>query len=170
MYRLPFFTLLGIAAMFGMAHLVSAYAVFAEEEAQAAAVAPAPEQVAVGDETVIRRDGSGQFFLDVQANGQNSRFLIDTGADFVALTIAEAESMGLDFNPANFEPITKTASGIGMGQRVTVERMTIADRDFSNVEAVVIDGLETNLLGQSILGKLGQIEMHGDEMVIHHMT
>jgi aspartyl protease family protein len=170
MYRIPLFMLLGVVAMFGVAHLVFAYAVPSSEDAPAAAAAPATEQIANGDETVIRRDASGQFFLDVHANGQDSKFLIDTGADFVALTVAEADSLGIDFDPANFEPITKTASGIGMGQRVTIEKMTINNQDFDNVEAIVIEGLETNLLGQSILSRLGQIEMRGDEMVIRHVA
>ena len=123
-----------------------------------------------GEETVIRRDDSGQFYLNAHANGRETRFLVDTGADFVALSLEEAESLGVDFDRANFEAITKTASGTGMGQRVTIGQLTIAEKEFRDVEAVVIDGLETNLLGQSLLRELGQIEMHGDEMVIRHVA
>ena len=36
-----------------------------------------------------------------------------------------------------------------------------------NVDAVVVEGLPTNLLGQSVLRRLGKVELSGDRMVIH---
>ena len=38
----------------------------------------------------------------------------------------------------------------------------------TQVPAVVVRGLGVNLLGQSVLGKLGKVELQGDEMVIRH--
>lgn len=168
MYKLIFSTLLGIAAMFGVAHAVFTYtALGAGDAAQAAPAKEAePEDSGTGEDTVIRRDDSGQFYLGAQANGQDTRFLIDTGADFVALSTSEAESLDVEFDQANFQPITKTASGVGMGQQVKIERLNVAGKEFRDVDAIVIEGLETNLLGQSLLQRLGHIELRGDEMVI----
>ena len=120
------------------------------------------------DMTVIRRDASGHFQLMAQVNGEDIPFLVDTGADMVALTVDDAERLNLDFNPNNFEPIGKTASGIGYGAPVELESLRLGATEFHNVRAVVIDGLETNLLGQSALRQLGKVEIEGNRMVIHH--
>ena len=117
--------------------------------------------------TVIPRDSSGQFHLVAQVNGQDVRFLIDTGADTVALTVAEAEAVGLDFNEDDFEPISRTASGVGTGAAVMLDRVQVGGAEFHDVEAMVLDGLDTNLLGQSVLARLGRVELSGDTMIIH---
>jgi len=118
-----------------------------------------------GDRTVLRRE-NGQFYLTGMVNGQDARFLVDTGADMVALTTDDAEMLGIDVNPANFRPITQTASGIGYGEVVTIDHLDVAGRELKNVRAIVVDGLGVNLLGQSVLRKLGKIELQGEELVI----
>jgi len=119
-----------------------------------------------GEQTVIRRKAAGRFYLDADVNGQPVRFLIDTGADVVALTTDDAARLDIDADPATFRPIARTASGTGYGATVTIERLDVAGRELRDVRAVVVDGLETNLLGQSVLRQLGRIELHGNEMTI----
>ena len=50
---------------------------------------------------------------------------------------------------------------------VRLDRVEIAGEQFHDVDAVVMDGLDTNLLGQSVLRRLGRVELRGDRMVIH---
>jgi aspartyl protease family protein len=118
------------------------------------------------DALVLERDGTGQFNVAAEVNGQDTQFLVDTGADMVAITVDEAERLGVDVDPSTFEPITKTASGVGNGAVVTLDRLEFAGSEFRDVEAVVIEGLEVNLLGQTILRQLGQLSLQGDRMVI----
>ncbi|MCK9541668.1 MAG: TIGR02281 family clan AA aspartic protease [Novosphingobium sp.] len=117
-------------------------------------------------QTVIPRDGAGRFYLDADVNGQSTRFLVDTGADMVALTVNDAAQLGIEVDPASFQPITRTASGIGYGAPVTIDRLDVAGREMHDVRAVVVDGLDTNLMGQSVLRQLGRIELHDSHMVI----
>ena len=119
------------------------------------------------DTLEIQRDSTGQFRLNVGVNGQDAGFLIDTGADTVALTVGEAERLGFDIDPESFEAIGQTASGIGYGAPLTIDSIDIAGHEVRNIDAVVIDGLEENLLGQSVLGQLEGIELRGDRMLIH---
>ncbi len=119
-----------------------------------------------GTALVINRDSSGQFRLTAQVNGQDTRFLIDTGADVVAISVEEAERIGLPVNPASFQPIMETASGIGNGAIYQIDELIVAGQEFRNVEVVVLEGLQTNLLGQSVLSRLGAVELHGDRMTI----
>ncbi|MCW1401316.1 TIGR02281 family clan AA aspartic protease [Novosphingobium sp. MW5] len=120
------------------------------------------------DQIQIARDGSGQFNLRARVNGAEERFLIDTGADVVALTVETAEAAGLPVDPANFRAIMQTASGEGMGARFKVDDFEVAGRHFRDLDVVVMEGLETNLLGQSVLRKFGKVELRGDRMVISH--
>jgi aspartyl protease family protein len=120
-----------------------------------------------GEAMVLDRDGSGQFHLSADVDGQPVEFLVDTGADIVALTVEEAERLGLEIDPEGFAPVGQTASGVGNGQVVSLDRLEVAGSEFRDVDAVVMEGLGTNLLGQSILRQLGAVTLEGDQMVIH---
>jgi aspartyl protease family protein len=115
---------------------------------------------------VLRRDGSGQFTLRATINGSDVEFLVDTGADLVALTEADAEALGIMPAPEEFQPTMQTASGVGYGAPVTIDEIEVAGQVLHDVDAVVVKDLGTNLLGQSVLRKLGSIELKGDKMVI----
>jgi aspartyl protease family protein len=140
------------------------------EAAVTSAAAPraVPGRGAGDDAMVLQRDGSGQFHLTAQIDGQDARFLVDTGADVVALTVEEAERLGYPVDPESFVPMMQTASGTGNGTIVHLDRMEVAGAEFHDIDAVVMDGLPVNLLGQSVLGQLGQVSLEGDRMVIRH--
>lgn len=137
---------------------------WASDAPEPTSAAPLP---AAGGETIaLVRDRTGQFHLDAQVNGQRARFLVDTGADTVAIGEGEAQRLGIDTATLDFAPIVQTASGEGMGARVTIDRMTIGNADLGAVSAIVIRDLPVNLLGQSVLRRLGKVEMSGDRMTI----
>ena len=150
----------------------TAYMVAAPRSAAPPSPMPAPGQTAPAKSAfaeeglVLERDSGGQFHLTGEIDGQDTQFLIDTGADTVAITVDEAERLGLDVDPSSFEPITKTASGVGMGAVVELDRLEVAGSEFRGIEAIVIEGLEVNLLGQTVLRQLGQVSLQGDRMVI----
>ena len=114
----------------------------------------------------LERDGSGQFHVSVAINGSPTKFLVDTGADSVALTVADAQAAGIDVNPNGFQPIIRTASGTGYGTLVHIERLVLGPTELHNVGAVVVKDLGVSLLGQSVLGQLGKVELQGDKMVL----
>ncbi|QGN55392.1 TIGR02281 family clan AA aspartic protease [Novosphingobium sp. Gsoil 351] len=118
------------------------------------------------DAMVLQRDGSGQFHVDAQVEGQDTQFLVDTGADIVALTVDEAGRLGHPVDPAEFVPLMQTASGTGNGAIVRLDRLEVAGTEFHDVDAVVLEGLSVNLLGQTVLAKLGQVSLEGDRMTI----
>ena len=74
--------------------------------------------------------------------------------------------MGIEVDPAAFEPVARTASGVGHGMRISLDRFEVGGRELTGVDAVVMDGLSVNLLGQSALSQLGSVELRGDTMVI----
>jgi aspartyl protease family protein len=119
-----------------------------------------------GDDIELVRDPSGRFHLAAVVNGEDASFLLDTGADTVALTMADAERLGIPVDPNNLQPVVETASGVGNGAAVKIERLTIGGQDFRDVDAMVIEGLGVNLLGRSLISKLGTLEMQGNRMVL----
>lgn len=116
--------------------------------------------------TTIDRDPDGQFHLIADIGGHPVRFLIDTGSDGVALSEADAASVGITIDSSAFTPVARTASGTGMGAHVQLAHIEVAGQDLSDVDALVLRGLGVSLLGQSVLRRIGSVTVVGDRMTI----
>jgi aspartyl protease family protein len=119
-----------------------------------------------GPWTTLERGPGGHFFADAQVNGMTVHFLVDTGASGVALTTADAQRVGLQFSPVEFESIGSGASGAVRGTLVRLDRVSLGGRTVEGVDGAIIEGGETSLLGQSFLTRMGTLEMNGDRMTI----
>lgn len=126
----------------------------------------APQSVRSSDAMVLQRDQSGQFRLTATIDNEDVSFMVDTGADVVALTEATAERLRILPAENEFQPLMKTASGTGYGAPIVLDTVEIGGEKFQQVEAVVMKGLETDLMGQSVLRRMGGVELQGDSMVI----
>ena len=126
-----------------------------------------PQRPSATEALLLQRDSSGQFHLEASVNGTPVEFLVDTGADVVALTEQEALNLGLNVSEGDFQPVMKTASGVGYGAQIKLDEMEVAGERLREVDAVVVKGLAVNLLGQSALRKLGSVQLKGDSMIIH---
>lgn len=115
---------------------------------------------------VLVRDSTGQFHVNVMVNGRDTRFLVDTGADVVALTPQTAADLRLPVDERDYRPVLRTASGTGMGAVVMLDSVEVAGRRLDHQRAVVAQGLDENLLGQSVLRSIGKVELKGDTMVL----
>lgn len=122
--------------------------------------------VTSNDEVRLTRGADGQFHTSVAINGQSVPMLVDTGADGVALTVETARALGIYVDPSGFTEVARGAGGTVKGMRVTLPELAIGGRRMSDVQAVVLDGLGTNLLGQSVLRQMGSVELKGDEMLL----
>ena len=126
-----------------------------------------PQRPSATEALLLQRDSSGQFHLEASVNGTPVEFLVDTGADVVALTEQEALNLGLNVSEGDFQPVMKTASGVGYGAQIKLDELEVAGERLRDVDAVVVKGLAVNLLGQSALRKLGSVQLKGDIMIIH---
>ncbi|MCA1653096.1 MAG: TIGR02281 family clan AA aspartic protease [Sphingomicrobium sp.] len=117
-------------------------------------------------ELSIPRGPTGHFETEASINGQSLPFVVDTGADVVALTVNDARKAGLFFDPSAFKVVAMGASGPVKGQEVTLDRLEVNGRTIEHVRGAVLEGLGQNLLGQSALAQLGGVEMKGDRMVL----
>lgn len=130
--------------------------------------APAPVRAAPGwgGETHLRRGESGHFLANGLVNGQPVRFVVDTGASIVALTVDDARRIGIPYDPAAFQVIGSGASGAVRGVEVAVQSVAVDGKEVRTLRAAVIEGLDVSLLGQSYLSRIGGVSMMGDEMVL----
>jgi aspartyl protease family protein len=134
--------------------------IVAENESQ-----PVAHQTSAGFATHIQRSGDGHFYATAEVNGRPVRFLVDTGASTIALTMADAQSVGLNVDPSEFTVVGRGASGEVTGKAITLDSVSIDGKSANNVRAAILaDGLEVSLLGQSYLSKLAQVKIEGDQL------
>lgn len=117
-------------------------------------------------ETILERERNGHFYVHAKVNGELVRFLVDTGASGVALTVSDAQRVGIAFAPSEFEEIGRGASGLVRGKLVTLDQIEIDGKKVQNVSGAVLEGSDLSLLGQSYLSRLGEVTIRGDYMVL----
>jgi aspartyl protease family protein len=131
----------------------------------AAAVAAAPgEDVPV--DTVLDRADSGHFLAVADVNGEPIRFVVDTGADMVALTEEDAQRAHVAFDPDQFEVVGKGAGGPVRGQEVRIGKIVLDGKRATDVYGVVLEGADVSLLGHSYLRHVHDVQIKGDKMTL----
>lgn len=121
-------------------------------------------------EIALEKAGDGQFYADAQVNGQQTHFLVDTGASDIALTEEDARHAGIAIDPANYELIGEGASGLVRGEHVQIRQIDLGGFRAQNVRAVVVPGAQVSLLGQPFLDRLDEITIQKSEMRLHYSS
>ena len=115
-------------------------------------------------ETVLERSPGGHFVAIAEVNGMPLHFVVDTGADTVALSEADARQANVSFDPSRYEVIGKGAGGELRGQEVYIDSIVLDGKRATNVHAVVIQGADISLLGHTYLRQLQSVSIEGDQM------
>jgi aspartyl protease family protein len=108
---------------------------------------------------VYRANGQGHVFIDGYANGSGVRFMLDTGATLVALTVSDATAAGVNRSDLRFDHHVSTANGVANVAQVRLREVRIGQFSAADVPAVVVQNLSISLLGQSFLKRLDSYEM-----------
>lgn len=113
----------------------------------------------------VPRQRDGHYYLTLALNGENIRFVVDTGATDMVLTRADARRAGLDPDTLNFIGVANTANGQVRTAPVRLDTVTLGDITDTNVRASVNGGeMGGSLLGMGYLEKWGRIEIFGGEL------
>lgn len=107
------------------------------------------------EQLTLWAEDDGFFYASGSINGSSVRFLVDTGANTIALSRDLAERLGIDYRSGQ-QGVATTASGVTPMFLVTLDRVSIGDITLRNVDAGVLLGNHPDipLLGMSFLGKL----------------
>jgi aspartyl protease family protein len=118
----------------------------------------APELAGVGRAEVLKAS-DGHFWAEGEVNGENIRFLVDTGATAVALTREDAQRLGIDVDQLRYGYSVVTAGGQARAAAVKLASVSVAGARLEDVDALVIEkGLDTSLLGMTYLGRLSSFQ------------
>jgi aspartyl protease family protein len=136
----------------------------ADDNSSAAVSAPARTG---GAATILPRAPDGHYYAEAHVDGRPVSMLVDTGASIVALTAADAESLGLFWNLGDAVIVGHGASGPVLGIPVQLGEVEVGDQRASSVRAAIIpEGLPVSLLGQSFLSQVRKVEIVDGEMVL----
>jgi aspartyl protease family protein len=125
------------------------------------AVSNAPHEM-----TVTRSDDGG-FYILGGVGGAPVRFAIDTGANGVVLSPADAKRAGIDASGLKFASPSETANGVGYFAPVTLPTMEVGQLKLANVPAAVNQApMSASLLGMAFLRRMDSVEIHGDQLTL----
>jgi aspartyl protease family protein len=125
------------------------------------------QATADGPGVILERDRDGHFYAEVEVNGTPVRFLVDTGASGIALARKDAERVAVPLAPGQSDTVVgRGASGEVTGQFVTLDHVALGATEVREARAVMLDGGEQSLLGQSFLNEFDSVEIHGDRMIL----
>lgn len=114
---------------------------------------------------VLQAGGNGHFTTLGQINGASARFMVDTGASFVALGAGEAQRMGVNLAAAQ-PTVMGTANGSVQAWRVKLGSVRVGNVTVHEVDAVVMPAaMPYVLLGNSFLTRF-QMTRTNDQLVL----
>lgn len=118
------------------------------------------------ESVTLYADERGFFHATGSINGYPVTFLVDTGANTVAMNSAVAKNAGIDFTKGR-RGYAATASGYAQMYGVSINTIKIGGIVMHNVAAGVIDGPQPNppLLGMSFLSAM-EMKREGNQMTL----
>jgi aspartyl protease family protein len=135
-----------------------------------AASAPEPAQArgAVPNALVFRANPQGHVVVEAAVNGVPVKFLVDTGATMVVLTLKDAAAAGISGSDLVFSMRTSTANGVARAAPVRLRELRIDQLMVRDVAAAVVQNLNISLLGQSFLTRLDGYEMRDGVLTLNY--
>jgi aspartyl protease family protein len=115
----------------------------------------------------VSRTDDGHFYMDLEINHTNIRFLVDTGASSTVLSPSDARRIGLNPQELSYDQRVSTANGIGWSAAVMFENVRAGPYVFKNVRARVNQArMGTSLLGIDFLKLFKKFEISGDTLTL----
>lgn len=131
-------------------------------------VGDAPSR-AINEQTVSRivltASNDGHFFTNGQINGQNIKWMVDTGATNVSISKKDADRLKLHYHMGKQISIN-TANGVTQGWQFKMRSLQIGEVTVYDVDVVVTPSdMPFGLLGNSFLSQF-EMTRTGNQMVL----
>jgi aspartyl protease family protein len=117
----------------------------------------------------ITSSNDGHFYIDIMINRQLIRFMVDTGASDIVLSLLDAKKVGIDVNNLSSFRQYQTANGLITNGLAEVQEIDLVGIKFYNVSvAVNSSDMGTSLLGMSFLKRFKKYEFYQNRLVLTH--
>ena len=126
-----------------------------------AQLAPRPAANSGPDSVTLLSGRGGHFWANARIDGRRLELLVDTGATKVGLRASDAAMLGIYPKERDYRYLVQTANGVVRAALVRLNKVEIGDVVVYDVEALVHNGLNENLLGQSFLSRVRMTQQHG---------
>ena len=115
----------------------------------------------------LTADSRGHFITTGTVNGVSTRFMVDTGASVVALSVEDAKRAGVNYL-AGTRGRVQTANGPATVYMVKLDAVRVGDIVVNGVDAAVLEGgrLPIALLGMSFLNRM-EMKRSGDTLMLN---
>lgn len=126
-----------------------------------------PRQSVIAEQGIIElpRAPDGHFYLIADVNDTPIRFVVDTGATSIVLSMADAARVGIDPDTLFFTGQANTANGVVRTAHIRLDELRIGTLSDENVRAWVNEGeLEGSLLGMTYLSRFEKVEITRNQM------
>jgi aspartyl protease family protein len=136
--------------------------------APASAASRQPPHGGAPNSLVFRANRDGHVYLDAAVNGANVKFMVDTGATPVALTMKDAMAAGISRHDLVFNRRLSTANGTTLAAAVKLRELRVGQLSVTDVPAVVHENLHISLLGQTFLTRVDSYEMRNGVLTLNY--
>lgn len=118
-----------------------------------------------GSKVVLTAGSGGHFLTQGAINGRAAQFMVDTGATSVAMSVQDAERLGVDYRKGRLGR-SSTANGVINVYMVKLASVRIGEVEVYDVDGTVVPaGMPYILLGNSFLTRF-QMTRHNDQLVL----
>jgi aspartyl protease family protein len=118
-----------------------------------------------GSRIVLSAASGGHFLTEGRINGQQVRFMVDTGATAVGIPEAEAKRIGLAYKDGRMS-MASTAGGVVTTWQIKLASVRVGDVEVRDVDASVVPAnMPYILLGNSFLDRF-QMKRENEQMVL----
>lgn len=117
-----------------------------------------------GRSNVVMKQRQGHFFSAGSINGTSINFMVDTGASLVAISVADARRIGINYLNGEIA-YSMTANGPAPFYRVKFDEVQVGNITLHNIDGAIMEGngMPMALLGMSFLNRT-DIRRDGDSM------
>jgi len=130
-------------------------------------IAPQHAVLRGGTAIEVPRAQDGHYYLTLQINGAPVRFVVDTGATDMVLTLQDAARVGIDTDRLIYTGRAATANGMVEIAPVRLDRVALGEVVDQNLRAVVNSGaMPESLLGMGYLNRFERLEIADGRLIL----
>lgn len=118
-----------------------------------------------GQETRIPMAIDGHFWVEARLNGQNVKFLVDSGATTTTIDRETAKAAGIEISSKR-DQYVRTGNGIIRVASGRAGELTVGSITRSNVAVEIADNDDLNVLGMNYLSSLSRWSVEGRWLVM----